>query len=354
VADRTPIGLARITIDNLNLAPELGDDSDAVAWSDGRAILRHRFFVWEEGSGDQRSENATFQGPWIAVSAEGYEPLEMPLSELLEREGGGTGPFREVSIRLRRGRPTRTDVAELAGDYYYGDGFVNQHLEVRPDGRYHFQWRNDIRTNEPHDADQTESRGRCSVVDGALRLVPEGPFSSDLRSLMRNDFIPIPWGGRRYLIPSKERLVFCSVVNQGGKLEYMSDRPLSAQDVRRRRHPEGLPEVPPEWVPFLLQRSVTGAITEVMADEVAIMNVGARDGLMAGMEFVRGDQRRPSGLKVLFTAVDRCVVRISTPEVEALPDSSQTGMMMMMLGRPEPLAVGEKVSSQSTDLRSGS
>jgi hypothetical protein len=34
-----PVSLARIVIDNGNLAQELGDDSDAVTWPDGRAIL---------------------------------------------------------------------------------------------------------------------------------------------------------------------------------------------------------------------------------------------------------------------------------------------------------------------------
>ena len=70
-ADRKPIGLARIVIDNLNLAPELGEDSDAVTWSDGRAIVRHQFFVWEERPGDARSAIQSFEGPWIHVSAEG-------------------------------------------------------------------------------------------------------------------------------------------------------------------------------------------------------------------------------------------------------------------------------------------
>ena len=44
-ADRgKPISLARVVIANGNLAPELGADSDAVTWPDGRAIIGHRFF----------------------------------------------------------------------------------------------------------------------------------------------------------------------------------------------------------------------------------------------------------------------------------------------------------------------
>ncbi len=88
-ADKKPISLARVVIDNLNLAPELGDDSDAVTWPDGRAIFDHRFFVWEEQRGDQRSGRPTFQGPWIHVSADGFAPRKMPLSDLLEAERDG-------------------------------------------------------------------------------------------------------------------------------------------------------------------------------------------------------------------------------------------------------------------------
>jgi hypothetical protein len=48
-----PVSLATIVIDNGNLSPELGEDSDAVTWPDGRAILSHTFLFWEEQRGDQ-------------------------------------------------------------------------------------------------------------------------------------------------------------------------------------------------------------------------------------------------------------------------------------------------------------
>ena len=151
----------------------------------------------------------------------------MPLSDLLEQGGRDVGRRREAVVALRRGRPGGPDLAELAGDYIYGNGFIHQRLEVRLPGRYHFQWRNDVHTNDLHEDDQNESRGQCSIVDGVLRLVPEGPFSSDLRQLMRNDFVPVRWAGRRYLVPEKERLIFCSVVNRGGEPKYMRSGPFS-------------------------------------------------------------------------------------------------------------------------------
>ena len=351
-AGEKPIGLAAVVIDNGNLAPELGADSDAVTWPDGRARITHSLFVWEEGRGDQKSRGHTFQGPWIHVSADGYEPRKMPLSELLEPEKEVRGHFRETVVALRRGRAGGPSLAELAGDYIYGNGFVYQHLEVSLPGRYHFEWHNDFITDEPHNRDQYDGRGLCSIVDGVLRLVPEGPSSSERRSVMGNDFVPVRWGGRRYLIPEKERLVFCSVVNQGDVPRYMRSGPFALADTEgRKARPEGLPEVPQEWVSFLLKKPVAGTITEILPDQVAVMNVGAKDGLKAGMELVREGERRFSRLRVLFTETDRCFVRIIDRGAGTLPTLPVAGMMGMGRFLDPPLMLGEKVWSQSSDPR---
>jgi hypothetical protein len=350
-ADREkPIGLARIVIDNGNLAPELGDDSNVVTWPDGWAKIRHSVLVWEVGHADQKTRATFSQGPWIHVSADGYEPRKQPLSALLEQEVAPRGHFREIVVRLRRGRAGGPGLAELAGDYIYGNGFVNQHLEVGRDGRYQFEWHNDVVTDEPHHGDEYEGRGWCSIVDGVLRLVPEGPTSTEQLEVMGNDFVPVRWAGRVYLIPEKERLVFCSVVNQGDVPRYMRSGPFATlSPVGRKGRPEGLPEVPPEWASFLLKKPVAGTITEILADEVAVMNVGAKDGLKAGMELVRDDRLHTSRLRVLFTESDRCFVRTIGRGAGTLPASSFAGMMGSGFLDPRPLVVGEKVLSQASD-----
>ncbi len=345
-----PISLARVVIDNGNLASELGEDSDAVTWPDGRAIIDHQFLFWEERRGDQIVEHPLFQGPWVHVTAEGHEPRKMPLSELLEQKGVVSGPFKEAVVTLRRSQPGGLGLAELAGDYSYGDGFVQQRLVVSLPGRYHFRWNSDVISDEPHHGDRYESRGRCSVVDGVLRLVPEGPCSSRVRDLMGNDFVPVLWEGRRYLIPEKHRLAFCSIVNQGDVPRYMRSGPSSLRDVDRRKPPQGQTEVPPEWASFLLQKPITGTITEVLENQVAIMNVGARTGLKAGMVLVRekGDLFSvDTTIKVLFTESDRSFVRIGEPNVGPLPISSSFESLQPF--RSKPLGPGEKFSSRSSE-----
>ena len=136
-------------IDNLNLAPELGEDSDAVTWPDGRAVMRHRFLVWEERRGDETSTSPTFQGPWIHVSAEGYEPRKMPLSDLLENGGGVVGRFRECIVTIQRRPSGGPDPAEWAGDYAFGDGLLTGVSRSVSDGRYHFKWTSDVKTDRP-------------------------------------------------------------------------------------------------------------------------------------------------------------------------------------------------------------
>jgi hypothetical protein len=345
-----PVSLARVVIDNGNLAPDLGEDSDAVTWPDGRAILVHTFFFWEEKRGDQKSDRRIFQGPWIHVTAEGYAPRKMPLVDLLEQKGVISGPFDEAVVTIHRKQPGSLGLADLAGDYIFGDGFVHRRLEVSLPDRYHFKWHGDVITDDPHHNDRYESRGRCSVVDGVLRLVPEGPFSSDLRDLMGNNFVPIRWGGRRYLIPEKERLAFCSIVNQGGVPTFMRSGPFSLRDVDRRKPPEGRPEVPPEWASFLLPKPVTGAITELLEHQVAIIDVGAKDGLKAGMVFVREKNPPFSSdalIKVLFTETDRSFVRVSTPNAGPLPTSSAFARFFP----DKPVVLDEKVTSRRSDPR---
>ncbi len=345
-----PIALAHVVIDNGNLAPELGDDSDAVTWPDGRAIISHRFFVWEERRGDETVRRELLkQGPWIHVSAEGYEPRKLPLSEILKDGRTGRGPSHEAIFTLRRRRADDLDLAPLATDYTFGDGFTYEHLEISRLGRYHYQSHIDVFRDEPHEKDRHESRGRCSIVNGVLRLVHEGPFASSLRHFMKNDFVPVRWGNRCYLIPEKDRLVFCSAVNQRAMPRYMRSGPFSRDDADFRKAPPGLPQVPSEWASFLLPKPVTGTIAELLPNNVAILSAGAYDGLKAGMELLPDGGPGVQPIKILFTETDRSFVRMSTFELGALPDSLPGPMGGMM--RSETVEVGQRFSSRASDPR---
>jgi hypothetical protein len=133
--DKKPLGQARIVIDNLNLALELGKDSEAVTAPDGRASFTHRL------------------------------PKRVPDPEL----------------------------AEFEGVYMYNDGYIYRKLGIEKTGMYHFQY-------STHTGYQLESAGECSLLDGVLRLSPEGSTSLALSELMGFKLVPIPWGDRLYLV----------------------------------------------------------------------------------------------------------------------------------------------------------
>ncbi len=140
--------------------------------------------------------------------------------------------------------------------------------------------------------------------------------------MMYNNFVPVRWDKRWYLIPEKHRLGFCNVVNQGGVPKYMRSGEFSLEDTLQHEPPKDLPDVPQEWSPYLLTKPVTGTITEVFSDHLAIMNIGAKDGVRSGMEFVRENRLNPSLVKILFADTDRCVVRLKTRGTGIIPDSS--------------------------------
>ncbi len=343
-----PIGRARVVIDNGNLGSDLGEDSDAVTWPDGLAIVRHRFFAWEEREGRLWSSRMVFQGPWVDVSAEGYQTRKVPLADLIVPDAPPPGPSHELVIALRRGRTPSLALAELAGDFIFGNGHIYEHLEIDPAGHYHYQWGGDMRTDEPHDQDRYESRGQCSIVDGVLRLVPDGPFSSDLRKSMGNDFVPVHWGTRRYLVPEKERLTFCSEVNQGIRPQFMRSGPFSLDVAMSQARPKGLPEVPPAWSALLLEKPVTATIIEPISDGMAVLSGGEKDGLKAGMLLLRESNRFAGPVRVLFTEPDRCVIAMDRPDIRPMPEGAGQEEFMKAFG-PQPFEVGEKISSRSPD-----
>ena len=97
----------------------------------------------------------------------------------------------------------------------------------------------------------------------------------------------------------------------------MRSGPTDFELARGQNRHEGLPEVPPEWAPFLLQKPMKGVITDVIADQMAIMNVGGRDGSSPATTKPRRENGLgPREIKVLFTVFDHGVVRLSPPEVE--------------------------------------
>jgi hypothetical protein len=275
----------------------------------------------------------------------------MPLSDLMGKEGRNVGRKFEAIVTLKRGAAKSPNLVELADDYRFGDGFIHYSLEVTREGRYHYQWHDDVITHEPHENDRNESRGRCAVVDRTLRLFPEGPHSSSMPASLPNDLVPVRWGGRTYLVPENDRLVFCSVINRGDMPTNMRNGRFASIDHYSGKRPKGMPEVPEEWRPFLLQRPVTAAITELLPNQVVTINAGAKAGLEAGMEICCEHPSDHGSIKILFTENDRSFARSTRAPSRGLPDSSVVHYPMSEPFYFHPFILGDAVWSLSMEAR---
>ncbi len=338
-ASHSPINLARVRIENLNLAAELGTDSEAVTSPDGHAQVSHAFLAFEERQGADSMVRISFQGPWISVSCAGFETRKLPLSELLSDLDWRTAPDvfmrfphpQEVVVELQTG-PTKTrPLSVLAGDYTYQDDCAGVLLRITTDGTYQYSYWNDT-------GGQLEFQGTCSAGDGALRLTPTGPYSSSV-GYLAGDFIPIDWGDRAFLVPEKDRLLFCSAGNGAFIPHCVSRGPGKAYPGPfARRTLEGVPKVPREWKPFLLSTPVVGSITDLISQDMVLIDKGAKDGIRAGMVMLRANDTNSPLYTVLYVEDGRCLIK----------DSRHYDPIVEHFRYPEPfpLTVGRKMSTR--------
>ena len=137
-----------------------------------------------------------------------------------------------------------------------------------------------------------------------------------------------------FLVPEKDRLVYCSAVNAGDVPRYLSNGPPAGRNAREPGLPQGAPKVPNEWEPFLLRKPVSGTIYEVLNDDLAMVDVGAQDGVRAGMILGVENNFPRLGVTVLDVQEATCLVK-------------RTGRETYFYYRSRsPLNLGDRVSSR--------
>lgn len=137
-----------------------------------------------------------------------------------------------------------------------------------------------------------QNHGSLTWSNGILHLTfdlkNDGPWYAG----KNNEFIPVPWGERHYLIPSDEIVQFCNRVNQG------RDQVLFfLREGDEKKPANGLPKIPEAFKPYLLKKPVEARIVSVgtftngltRADwkfkEIPItINAGKSQGLLPSME----------------------------------------------------------------------
>jgi hypothetical protein len=178
-----------------------------------------------------------------------------------------------------------------AGEYREGDGLgVNISLILAPKSGYLFEWHGCLGLYD-------RNYGAVTNRNGRLRL--SFTFANDRKGFqgIAEEFIPVPWGKRCYLIPSDDVIGFCNAVNSAAEpREAQLGRYLLRQGDEKIKV-TGEPTVPAAYRTCLLKSPVKAEIVKVgpsttrpsvcdwkFKDTPVTLNVGKNSGLLPGME----------------------------------------------------------------------
>lgn len=178
-----------------------------------------------------------------------------------------------------------------AGEYYSGDGLgVNVSLFLAPGAGYVFEWHGCMGLYDRNYGDIAETNGR-------IRL--SFTFKNERKGFqgIAEEFTPVPWGDRQYLIPSDDVMEFCNRVNGGTEpRDGVHGRHLLRWGDEKKAV-SGFPVVPEECRAYLLTEPIIAEIVGVASvttrpsvcewkfkDTTVVLNIGTDQGLHKGME----------------------------------------------------------------------
>jgi len=99
---------------------------------------------------------------------------------------------------------------------------------------------------------------------------------------------PIRWGERVYLIPTFRIIEFCNAINSGRESRSRTSGRFYLRRGDERKEAEGKPELPEEFMPYLLDKPVDATIASVknIQGNIAtiVVDKGKNDGLLSGVE----------------------------------------------------------------------
>jgi hypothetical protein len=179
---------------------------------------------------------------------------------------------------------------EWAGEYYEGDGLgENVTLILSPKAGYLFEWRGCLGL-------YGHNYGAVTAANDTLHLA----FTLENRrgtGGIAEEFTPVAWGDRQYLIPSNDIVGFCNQVNAGWEpRDDMHGRYLLRRGDEAKKV-AGWPKLPPQYEAHLLKLPVEAKITQIgkvttrpsvsdwnFRDTVVVLDTRNPDRLRVGME----------------------------------------------------------------------
>jgi len=178
-----------------------------------------------------------------------------------------------------------------AGQYYFGDGLgVNVSLILAPQSGYLFEWHGCLGLYD-------RNYGAATWKKDRLRLSFTFPNERKGFQGIAEEFVPVAWGDRKYLIPVNDIVGFCNRVNDGFEPREGMHGFYLLRDGDEKKDVKGLPSVPEEFRPYLLARPIEAKIISVgqytthpsVCDwkfklTPVTLNCGKNKGLLKGME----------------------------------------------------------------------
>ena len=178
-----------------------------------------------------------------------------------------------------------------AGEYYCGDGLgVNVSLLLAPGAGYVFEWHGCLGLYD-------RNYGNVTETNGSIRL--SFTFQNERKGFqgIAEEFIPVPWGERHYLIPSDKIVGFCNNVNEGTEPRDAGHGFYLLREGDEKKVASGFPMVPEKYRPYLLAAPITAEIININSvttrpsvcewrfkDTTVTLNAGKDKGLRKGME----------------------------------------------------------------------
>ncbi len=144
-----------------------------------------------------------------------------------------------------------------AGEYYCGDGLgVNVSLLLAPGAGYVFEWHGCLGLYD-------RNYGKVTETNGRIRL--SFTFKNERKGFqgIAEEFIPVPWGERHYLIPADDIVGFCNKVNEGTEPRDAGHGFYLLREGDEKHVASGFPMVPEEYRPYLLAAPIAAEIVNV-------------------------------------------------------------------------------------------
>ena len=213
----------------------------------------------------------------------------LDLTNDVRRLNSGTGPLllriagRIEKIVKEDLTPNRTPEARepLVGTYHRGTGFEGHKLQLNADGTYQFDGQSDAMGGCTNG--HWVMRGTYHLEGGRVALSP-GPSNRRHNIDAPDLYTAVPWGPDVYLLHEAQFKDFCTYLNRSGG-KYLGGAFYHRLTSKERPPPlpPGRPQLPAEWVDFLLVEPVDATILSVEDGGLIQIDAGHQDGLREGM-----------------------------------------------------------------------